>query len=205
MKPHRSAALLAVLTCLAFAAAHAKPAPTATATAAIEVRGADGKPSLALRITGDRVRIELPADGNRVLTGVEKETGKRKYAFAGSGPFAEVKPGDAGFKLRGPDGKLKWKVKLDAGSVKVSDNEEGQRAIVVKVRGAGLEVRRDAAVLGGVDFKAGRDGVVVHDASGRILYRSEGAPSALFGLLLVPEIPSPERAILMAELLARQR
>ena len=71
----------------------------------------------------------------RTLIGDEKDTGKRKYAAPGGSVEFEVRPSDAGFKLRTPSAKLLWKVKIDGVDYLVGeDSETPDFAVGKKVR-----------------------------------------------------------------------
>jgi hypothetical protein len=138
-----------------------------------------------------------------VLRGTPRETGKRKYSIGSSPVMFEVKPGDDdGFKLRMADGKLRWKVKVSADKIKISDNEQNANAFELKPREGG---RVKVEAPGGRELGNVR-GNDVEDASGKKLFTVEGpAGSAAYGVLLLDGIPDTQRYILIAELLGRKR
>jgi len=98
----------------------------------VVVRSAGGSKSFTIVENGNAIEIVLPG-GVRLLG--EPAGEKRKYRRgAGGPPVCEVKPGDAGFKLRTTDGKLLWKVKLADDKIKVSDNEENANPYSIKLK-----------------------------------------------------------------------
>jgi hypothetical protein len=143
----------------------------------------------------------------RELFGDPRTTGKRKYTL-GDGPVLyEVKPGDGGgFKLRNPDGSLRWKVKIAPDKIKISDNEENKNPFELKVKDAN-RVKVFAPgdrELGNVRYAPNQ--IEVENTSGRVIFTTDAAkPSGAYGVLLLDGIPERERYILVAELLSRGR
>ena len=118
-----------------------------------------------------------------------------------------------GFKLRGPDGKLLWKVKAGPTKIKVAaDQEDGPArgsTFVVSAKHAteAAVVGPDGLGIGRVRTMrttAGTNDLTGEDAAGAELFRtSTDLPPALFGALLFQGVPTRERAIILAELAAR--
>ena len=186
--------------------AAATPARSSAPLAAdsAEVRDPSGAVLATLK-TGSVLEAVLgPADRSRVLRGLLRDDGKRSYAQVGGAALGEVKPGDEGFKLKSPDSRLLWKVKLKDGKVKISDNEENARPVVVKVREGFLEVENDGVPAGSVRFDAATGLARVLDATGAEVgvVKARGL-SAGWALLLVPRVPEAERCVLQLELLSR--
>lgn len=143
----------------------------------------------------------------RELYGDPRETGKRKYTL-GDGPVLyEVKPGDdGGFKLRNPDGSLRWKVKIAPDKIRISDNEQNDNPYELKLR----EPNRVKVFapgdreLGNVRFAPNQ--IEVEDKSGRVIFTTDATKaSGAYGVLLIDGIPERERYILVAEILSRGR
>jgi hypothetical protein len=192
-------------------AAAVTPAPAGAVAGVVTVRKGDGSELLTIRnVGGGRVDIEFVADGaRRVLRGEEKESGKRKYRI-GDGPvLLEAKPGDGGgFKVRMPDGTLRWKVKIGSDKIKVSDNEENRNPFELEPKGnERTKVKAaDGHELGAVRFDSRVSRSTVEDASGKALYTVDGAhPSPAYGVLLLDGIPETQRYVILAEILARGR
>ncbi|MEA2490446.1 MAG: hypothetical protein QOH21_2238 [Acidobacteriota bacterium] len=192
-------------------ASTAAPATAArVATAAthkpVEIRRADGTPFLTVTDRDGTTQIAFTENGQQhVLTGESRDTGKRKYHIDSGAVLFEIKPGDGdGFKLRTPDGALRWKVKITAEKVKISDNNENDRPFELKLREAG-RVKVVAPVdreLGNVRVSGAK--IEVENAGGTKLYTIDGATSeAAYGVLLLDEIDPVQRYILLAELLSR--
>lgn len=143
----------------------------------------------------------------RELFGDPRTTGKRKYTL-GDGPVLyEVKPGDdSGFKLRNPDGSLRWKVKISADKIKISDNEENQNPYELKVKDPS-RVKVFAPgdrELGNVRYSPNK--VEVENTGGKVIFTAEAKkPTGAYGVLLLDGIPERERYILAAEILSRGR
>ena len=152
--------------------------PAVNRTAAVTTAAAT--PRVDVKQNGESIEITYPGG---VMIGDPRSTGKRKYRI-GSGPVAyEVKPGDNGFKLRTPDGKLRWKVKISPAKIKISDNEENQNPYELKRRENG-----EVKVVAPGEREIGR-------VTG----------SAAQAVLVIDAIPEIERYILMAELTARKQ
>lgn len=185
--------------------APAPPAAAATAQAegAVIVRDEAGKQLFSVSAQTDGVvEIAFTAEGEqRVLRGEPRESGKRKYRIGSSAVMFEVKPGDDdSFKLRMADGALRWKVKVSADKIKVSDNEENANAFELKPRESS---RVKVEAPGGKELGNVR-GNDVEDAAGKKVFRVEGpAGSAAYGVLLLDRVPELHRYILVAELLSR--
>lgn len=133
--------------------------------------------------------------------------GKRKYTYDGGAVLYEVKPGDDdNFKLRAPDGSLRWKVKVTPEKIKISNNEQNENAFELKPKGADrvkVEAPGDRE-LGNVRHKDNR--IVVENAGGREIYKTDAPKfSGGYGVLLMDGIPDHERYILIAEIMSRNR
>lgn len=170
----------------------------------IKIKTPDDIPVLEMKVKDDRIKLEF---GSQVLRGEMKKSGKRKYELEGSDVVAEVKPGDKGFKVRTPEGNLLWKVKITDEKIKISDNEENENPYELKVKGTDeVKVERNGVKLGKVKFYRDRGKVKVKDASEAERYESNTELySALYGVLLMDDIPERERYIIMAELLLRAK
>ena len=215
LAPPRSARWLAASVAVAALSGLVGLAPSAPARAAASDRvvfvKAAGKAVLEIAVHGDAIRVS-GAPGEPALVGERRGGGdKRKYRAEGGDPIAEVKlkadpsgQDPAGFKLRAPDGRLLWKVKIDADKIKIGADEEGARAWVISLKHPDkLKISdEDGRDVGSVKVRAG-DRVTVEDVAGRERFAADAGPrSALFGVLLMESIPARERWILMAEILA---
>jgi uncharacterized protein YkuJ len=167
----------------------------------VKVKTPDDKDVVEVKIDANNTKIEY---GGKVVRG-ETKGEKRKYTFEGGSQIAEVKTKDAdGFKVRTNDGKLLWKVKIDADKIKISDNEENQNAFEIKKRDDGAKIERAETKLGEVKFYKDRQKVKVKDANdGELFDSNTDKYSVAFGVLALSEIPEDLRFIIFAELLAR--
>jgi hypothetical protein len=198
------------------AAASAASAPPASpagqpaaAGAALIVRDAGGKELLNFREEDRETEISFFENGKkRTIWGGERTTGKRKYEFAEGGVLFEVKPDSdsKGFKLRTPDGKLRWKVKVTDDKIKISDNEGNDNPFELKRR-EGDRVKVVAPgdkELGNVRFDRAAAKTEIETPAGTTKFSvAAPKPSAAWGVLLLDSIPEKERYILAAEILSR--
>jgi hypothetical protein len=186
-------------------ASSAPPAASAPDPNTVVVRSAGGSKSFTVVEKGNSLEILLPS-GERLVGDPSGE--KRKYRRASGGPqLFEVKPGENGFKLRTSDGKLLWKVKLDADKIKVSDNEENANPWSLKTKYDDKAKVVDASDKEIAEVRFYPDRTKVKSAAGAELFEcaSPRRRSASFGILALERIPEEHRAILMAEILARRR
>jgi hypothetical protein len=216
----RSAVLLTLVACsrgeepaapnVEFSSAPAAK-PTATAAAAPAASGAvtlvssDGTKTITVMADGGRVEVSI-SGGARYIG--EADGDKRRYRDAATGAaFVEVKSGDNNsFKVRTPDSKLLWKVKVDTDKIKVSDNEENKAPWVLKTK-----YEDKAKVLSPAEQEIGevkyyRDSgkAKVKNETGDELFASEsGRMSPAFGVAIMSGVPEQYRLIVMAELIAR--
>ncbi len=179
--------------------------PATEGVNSVVVRSAGGSRSFTIVEKGNAIEIVLPG-GVRLLG--EPAGEKRKYRRGPGGPpVCEVKPSDAGFKLRTTDGKLLWKVKLADDKIKVSDNEENANPYSIKTKYPDKAKVVDAAEKELAEVRFGADRTKVKGADGSELWVTDSPRrrSASFGVLVLEKVPEEHRAILMAEILARRR
>jgi len=203
MKSPLARRLLLALLAVSFPAGAVTPATDAVNT--VVVRSAGGSKSFTVVEKGNAIEILLP--GGARLIG-EPAGEKRKYRRGAGGPaVCEVKPGEAGFKLRTTDGKLLWKVKLAEDKIKVSDNEENASPYSIKTKYPDKAKVVDASEKELAEVRFGPDKTKVKGADGSELWVTDSPRrrSASFGVLALEKVPEEHRAILMAEILARRR
>lgn len=184
------------------------PAPSSTPVAAQAAPPPSSAQLTSVSENEGEVTIAFTENGQaRELFGEARDTGKRKYSLGDGTVLYEIKPGDGqDFKLRAPDGKLRWKVKVSPDKVKISDNEENRNPFELQVKDA-TRVKVEGPgerELGNVRFAANR--LQVEDASGKVVFAlGSMKPSGAYGVLLLDGIPPREQYILVAELLSRGR
>lgn len=181
----------------------AASATPATNTEALRLVDASGATLVTLQPRA--LQLVLGTGSNATtLQSKAGEEGKRKYARLGEGVVMEVKPEDDGLKLRGADGHLLWKLKLQDSGMKISDNEKNARPITLKIKDDQIDVADNGKMLGQVEFDGDKGRAKVTDASGKTVWTVQARKiSAAFGLHLATRIPENERAVLELELLAR--
>jgi hypothetical protein len=184
-----------------------QPQPSAAARepgSKVVVSAAGGGEALAIEFERDRVDIRA---GSRHVVGQTK--GDKRYYHRGSATgeaFVEVKISDTGFKVRTPDSKLLWKVKVADDKIKVSDNEENLNAWTMKTKYDDKVKVEDPAEheVGEVRFSAESGKIKVKDAADKELFvLQSGKRSAAYGVLLMTAIPEQYRDVIIAELIAR--
>lgn len=184
------------------------PPPSAPAAASSAAAASTSSQFVGVTEEGGTVTIAFTENGaGRELHGETRDNGKRKYTLADGPVLYEVKPNDeGGFKLRMPDGKLRWKVKVTPEKIKISDNEKNDHPFELKVRD-GDRVKVVAPgdrELGNVRYSSGK--VEVENAGGKTIFTANAAkPTGAYGVLLLDGIPDYERYILIAEILSRGR
>jgi hypothetical protein len=148
--------------------------------------------------------VKIAPEGGALLQGELRDNGKRKYTEAGGKVVVEVKSDADAFKVRTPDGRLLWKVKLTDDKIKVSDNEENRNPYELKMKEDKVKVEENEQSLGEVKYYA--DKIKVKDASDKDMFETRSTRrSAAYGVLLMSRISESERYIIMAELLSRGR
>lgn len=182
-----------------------QPAASAATAGAITLVSADGAKTITIVTSGGHVEASITG-GPRYVGELDGQ--KRRYRDAATGSaFVEVKSGDNNsFKVRTPDSKLLWKVKVDTDKIKVSDNEENQHPWVLKTKYDDKAKVLDQSELeiGEVRYYRDSGKVKVKDATDSEVASSEsGRMSPAFGVSLMSGVPEQYRLIVMAELLAR--
>ena len=176
-------------------------------TEKIRIKTPDDRTLVEFKPGGDEMKIEFMANGQtQVLRSEPGKSDKRKYAIDNTGTIAEVKPDSDGFKVRTPGGELPWKVKISGDKIKISNNEENTHPFVLDRKdGERIKVLRDEAQIGEVKFYHDERKVKVKDTAEKELYESDTDRfSAMYGVLLMPQITDAQRYIIMAQLLARK-
>lgn len=191
------------------ASARTSKAPVAAATEALTVLRAGGSEAMSVAVKGGLVEVKLSDGRSNILHGETYESGKRKYWIDDGDVQFEVKPGEGSdFKLRGADGSLRWKVKIDADKIRISNNEENDNPFELKVR-EGDRVKVTAPgdrELGNVRFDRTASKIAVENVAGAKLFTVDAqALSGAWGILLLDAVPDVQRQILIAEILARGR
>jgi hypothetical protein len=167
-----------------------------------KIRTPDDQQVAQLKVEGENTQVEF---GSNSLRGEQKESGKRKYQDQSGALISEVKSDADDFKVRTPDGKLLWKVKVNPDKIKISNNEEMTGAFSIESKDTDrAKVYHNEQEIGKVRFNQSRGRVKVENASDAPIYNSNTSRlSAMYGVLLMNDIPEPQRYIIMAELLAR--
>jgi hypothetical protein len=95
-------------------------------------------------------------------------------------------------------------VKIADDKIKVSDNEENEHPYVLRAEEGYVKVKDDETEIGRVRSDA--SAATVTDAGGKTVRTAKGkSGSAAYGVSLMSRVPYPQRLIIMAELLAREK
>lgn len=157
-----------------------------------------------VEVTGDTVHLKVRGEAAEIV-GVLKGD-KRKYASGGQA-VAEVKFADTGFKLKSPDGTLRWKVKYQEDRVKVAADEAKQDALELRpVENGGVKVKRGEEEVARLTADAGGTALKIKSAGGEEAFTASGPlPKVAHGVLALKDVPAVDRAILIGELIAAGR
>lgn len=141
---------------------------------------------------------------NEIWTTKLKEDKRKFYTDAGE-IFAEIKFKDDGFKLRDPQGRMLWKVKLYDEKIKISDNEEMNDPFEVKKRGDALaKIYRHDKEIGRIEWNAEVGATIV--SNGERSYRLRGPNySYSTALFLIEDIQPEHKLMILTQLISSER
>lgn len=146
------------------------------------------------------VNIEF---GNKKLSG-RKENDKRKYRFGDEEQIACVvtyKP--ERIKIKSPDGRLLWKIKLKEGKVDVLRQEEGNADFTFKFKGEKVKVRTGEKTLGKVKLYPEEKKIKIKDAAENTRFKINAETlSAGYGALLLDDVSPEEQLVMVAEIMS---
>lgn len=162
-----------------------------------EIQDAAGQPLARITVSGE---IEIDAPGNP-LRSVTKRADKRKYYNQANIMQFAVKMDDDAFKLRDQNERLLWKIKLYPDKIKISNNEEMLEAWELKLKEEGrLKLEKNDAVITQIRLMDNAEKYTVNG------YTLTGFGSSIArGVPLIAEIPDLHKALIMAELVMRER
>ncbi len=190
----------------------AEPTTTAVSTAdvkqKIKIKTPDEKPVAEIDLTGNDPKVDFSLNGQTgILRGTSNAKGKRKYEAEDFRIIAEIKAAADSFKLKAMDGRLLWKVKWVDSKIKIANNEEMNSAFVLKPGEPDrVKALREDAEIGKVKFYRERGKVKIETAADVLQYESNtNIFSGAYGVLLMNDIPTAERLLILTELLARGR
>ncbi|MCS6822205.1 MAG: hypothetical protein NZ551_10095 [Microscillaceae bacterium] len=154
------------------------------------------------------VSIELAPQENilefesEVLTGQAKKDNKTQYSNTKGDIVCEVKYKEEGFKLHTAEGKFLWKVKYKGDKIKIYAQEDNDRNPfeIKKLENGNLKVLTKNVELGQVKYNGSQ--VIVESSLGNMIIRSYRKAPLAWGVLTIKDIPSVQRYIILAELLA---
>lgn len=175
-------------------------APVAAASQTIVFERAGGGELAKIAIDGGNVTIAL---GGSTIEG-KPDGSKRRYTQGGS-LVAVVKSDGDKVKLKDDAGKLLWKIKLSDDKIKISDNEENANAYAIKPKDDGFKVKRDETDIGKVKLYPDEKRIKVKAADDSEKFAGKGDGSAAWAVLLLDDVPEPQRMVIAAEIALRGR
>lgn len=205
-------AALAVVAALAACGGKEAPPPAAAGEDAvlekIQIRRPEDSRIVAtFRLTAEHVTIRFDDDGrDRVLRSRrDGDVKQRRYNERGAGAVALARPNPEAHTLtvRQPKGELRWRVRLGKNRILVEDHPELPAFELRQPNDSTVRVRyEEGAELGRVVFGRGNGVTLVRGPEGDVRYQIRSQRrSAIYGVLLVPDLDPVERYVLMAELL----
>lgn len=169
----------------------------------LKIKNPAGREVFSVKFYEDKIKVEIP--GLTLGAPVKTGDGKRKYQADGK-LRAEIKYGKDGFKLRTPDGKLLWKVKLRDDNIEIANNEEMTSPWRITGSGKKLKVSHDGKVIGEVKWYPENGKLKLKSIDGSELFEAKtNGISAAIGLLRCDKINPIYQAIIMVELEATRK
>ena len=181
---------------------------TANVKQKIKIKTPDEKPIAEIDLTGSTPQFDYSLNGqNGTVRGKSNDKGRRHYETEDNRTIAEIKADADSFKLKAVDGNLLWKIRFVDSKIKIANNEEMNNAFVLKPGETDrIKVLREETEIGKVKFYRERGKVKVENPADVAQYESNtNVFSGAYGVLLMNDIPTAERLIIMTELLARGR
>ena len=172
---------------------------TATSQTVVFERAGGGEVA-KVAIDGGKVTITL---GGATIEG-EPKGQKRRYR-QGDTLVAEVKADGDKVKLKDEAGKLLWKIKISDDKIKISDNEENENPFELKRKDDGYKVVRGDREIGKVKRYPEDGRIKVKGADESEKFGGKGEGGAAWAVLLLDEVPEPQRMVIAAELALRGR
>lgn len=152
------------------------------------------------------VKYELIYSEKHELHGVPKNEDKREYTLdSDQSLLLTAKSAEDSIKILAANGTLHWKVKIDGGQIKISDNDQNANAYVLTTLSSVTRVTApDGHLIGTVKYENGKN--VMRDGFDKVIDRM---PSKLFrpgyGVILIDGISPPERFAMMCEIFDKTR
>lgn len=178
-------------------------AAVAEEPALIRIRTREDRVVASFRRSGPKVRVEFDAGGEHLLVG-EGPAEARRFTLDGA-DFATAKVEGSVITLTRPAGELLWQIQAAGKRIRLGKGPaEPERFVLARREQDRLKVLAGTEELGRVTFDRGEGRVKVRQPSGEPLYHASAPElSAMFGVLLLPDLPPAERYLLMAEILGQ--
>jgi hypothetical protein len=171
------------------------PATQSSTTSLVIYKGES--PYITIQKGNDKAEITVE---QTVLRVHQRKEDKRKYETP-QGIIAEIKYKDEGFKLRNPEGQLRWKVKIDSEKIKISDNEENNNPYEIKENDKQkVKVKRnDNEVATAKQHEGGKISIASANGQTQLQYK-DGSLKKSLAVLAIEDLPLTDRVIIFYEL-----
>lgn len=177
------------------------PPPPGRVTGGTRAHPGESRPTKwSINEAGARIDYVLNATNEQHELLGKGDASKRTYALDGAPAFiTKQDPGE--IKIKAPDGTLKWKVRVDGNTIKISNNEENTNAITLTTKGnQTFATGPDGSPFGSTVFQGGDNTTI--DATDQMLsVMGSKALHPPYVLTAVTTIPAPDKYVIMLELL----
>jgi hypothetical protein len=154
-------------------------------------------PYVTIQKGNDKAEITVE---QTVLRVHRRKDDKRKYETP-QGIVAEIKYKEEGFKLRTPDGQLRWKVKIDSEKIKISDNEENNNPYEIKQNdNQKVKVKRnDTEIATAKQHESGKISIEATNGQTQLQFK-DGSLKKSLAVLALDDLTMTDRVIIFYEL-----
>ncbi len=177
-----------------------KSTETAQTTALLLTINRNGGVFATIESENDKAVIRYE---NQTIWVHRRKDDKRKAESNGT-IIAEIKYKEEGFKLRTAEGNLKWKVKINAEKVKISDNEENNNPFEIKIDKDKntAKVKRNETEIAKATLQNNQLKITANNLTFEFGVAPHQAEQALYAAVLgIETIAVQDRLLLLVELL----
>jgi hypothetical protein len=178
------------------------PAPTTTSGDSSAKAGAFYVSSWDIKPDRTVIMKYATSGTKHVLKGKPCTDDERDYYLDDApSPLFTAKRQEDAFKIVTPDGRMRWKVKIDGDKIKVSDNDQNANAYVLRtVNSVTTVTAPDGRVFGRVTYEDGKN--IMRDGTGKVIERMTSKMlRPAYGLLLIDGLAPNDRFVMLVELI----
>jgi len=170
----------------------------------LKVENGNGDTLFKIKVKEQKVKI-LEGEERLLLEGKLQDDGDRKYKRPSGATFARVKGKADGFKLKGENGDLLWKVKNYADRIEIARTEEMvQPDVLRRTEEDQWDLERNGVSYGKLKYYPDKQRTKLKDADNSERFQIDGerfSPAA--GALLIPGILRDDAYVIMTEIWLR--